>query len=211
MRIGTDLKGQLARVFQVLVAGEHLAQECALKQTALATERKTRSFFVTQAQQERQHARIFQSAASALAPRGNVSHSPALRALHRYGERLTADLECGNLAGSLVGMQVVLEGVGAMVLNAMDAELNRRGDHYAALRRRLLLQEDAHHAFGLRCLEQLCANTPAVSHSLVAAGREYSALSIDILSACEEHFFYLGADSRCYRPVLPVSLSGNAA
>jgi 1,2-phenylacetyl-CoA epoxidase catalytic subunit len=210
MRIGTDLKGQLAHLFQVLVAGERLAQECAQRQALLAPERKTRSFLLTQAQQEGLHAWVFQRAASALAPRGSVGDSPALRAMFHYRERLFADLDRGNLAGSLVGMQVVLEGVGARVLKEMDAELRRRGDRHAALRRRLLLQEDAHHAFGLRCIQRLCAETPAASALLATAGREYTALSIDMLTACEELFLYLGAEPQLYQPALPACLGGNA-
>lgn len=211
MRIGTDLKGQLARLFQVLVAGERLAQECALRQALLAPERKTRSFLATQARQEGLHAWVFHCAASALVPRGSASDSPPLRAMHLYRERLFADLDSGNLAGSLVGMQVVLEGVGARVLKEMDTELRRRGDRHAALRRRLLLQEDAHHAFGLRCIERLCAETPAASALLATAGGEYTALSIGILSACEELFLYLGADPQFHQPALPACLRGNAA
>ena len=210
MRIGTNLKGQLAHLFQVLVAGERLAQECALRQLHLAPERNTRSFLAAQARQEGLHAWVFHSAASALAPRGSSSDSPALCAMHRYRERLLVDLDSGNLAGSLVGMQVVLEGVGAMVLKEMDTELRRRGDRYAVLRRGLLLQEDAHHAFGLRCIEHLCVETPDASALLAAAGGEYAALSVDILTACEELFLYLGADPQLYQPALPACLSGGA-
>ena len=209
MRIGTDLKGQLAHLFQVLVAGEQLAQECVLRQVLLAPERKTRNFLATQAQQEALHARVFSRAASALAPRGSVSDSPALCAMRHYRERLLADLDDENLGGSLVGMQVVLEGVGAMVLKEIDAVLRRRGDRYAALRRRVLLQEDAHHAFGLRSIERLCAETTAAYAPLVTAGREYVALSDGILTACEELFFYLGADPQFYQPLLPACLREN--
>lgn len=208
MRRGTDLKGRLAHLFQVLLAGEQLAQECAMRQALLATQRKTRQFLATQAHQEALHARLFSHAANSLAPRGGVSDSPALRVLQRYRRRLLADLDDGNLGATLIGMQVVLEGVGAIVLKEMDSVLQRRGDRYAALRRRLLLQEDAHHIFGIRSIEQLCAQTPVAIPQLVTAGQEYGELSADLLTACEELFSYLGADARFYRPVLPVCLKG---
>ena len=208
MRSGTHLKDRLAHLFQVLLAGEQLAQECAMRQTLLATERKSRLFLATQAQQEALHVRLFSRAANSLAPRGGVSDSPAVRALQRYRRRLLADLNDGNLGATLVGMQVVLEGVGAIVLKEMDSVLHRRGDRYAALRRRLLLQEDAHHVFGIRSIEYLCTQTPAVITQLVTAGQEYGELSADLLTACEELFFYLGADAQFYRPVLPACLKG---
>ena len=208
MRIGTDLKGRLAHLFQVLLTGEQLAQECAARQALLAPERKTRQFLATQAQQEALHARVFSRVASALVPRGGVSDSPAVRALQHYRRRLLADLDAVNLGATLVGMQVVLEGVGAIVLKEMDTVLRRRGDRYAALRRRLLLQEDAHHVFGIRSIEYLCTQTPAVIPQLVTAGQEYGELSADLLTTCEELFFYLGADAQFYRPVLPACLKG---
>ena len=117
MRIGTDLKGQLARVFQVLVAGEHLAQECALKQTALATERKTRSFFATQAQQERQHA---DRRPEPLAVRRRDDHDADER--HRAGEE-----DGGGGDGRDADRDVVAEA--ALVL------------HFAARRRAFLESE----------------------------------------------------------------------
>jgi hypothetical protein len=207
MRIGTDLKGQIARLFQVLIAGERLAQECAHRQAVMAPDRKMRHFLATQAKQEGFHAQVFQRAASALAARAKTFDSPALSAIKHFRERLFADLDSGNLAGSVVGMQVVLEGMGTVVLKEMDMALSRHGDRFVRLRRTFLQQEQAHHAFGLRSLERLCADEHVALPPLVMAGREYLELSGGIGAACAELFQSFGADPRFYQPDLPPWLS----
>ncbi len=209
MRIGTDLKVQIARLFQILISGERLAQECASRQAVLAPDRRMRRFLITQAKQEGFHAWVFQRAASALAPRAKAFDSRASSAIKHFRERLFADLDSGNLAGSLVGMQVVLEGMGTVVLKEMDMALSRHGNRFVPLRRTLLQQEEAHHAFGLRSLERLCADERVALPPLVMAGREYLELSGGILAACAELFQSFGADPRLYQPGLPSWLSGD--
>ena len=170
MLISAGLKGQIVHLFQILIAGERLAQECAHWQATLAPDRKIRRFLATQAKQEGQHARIFQDAVSVIDPRANTFDSPALSGINHFRKRLFADLDSGNLVGSMIGMQAVFEGMGTAVLKEMDRALNRHGDRHAQVRRTLLHQEEAHHAFGLRTLDQLCAAERVAPPLLISSG-----------------------------------------
>ncbi|MBC7945348.1 MAG: hypothetical protein H7X91_08825 [Burkholderiales bacterium] len=77
------------------------------------------------------------------------------RALRRYAERIEADLAEREFTRSLVGMQVVFEGLRAVVLRKLDIGLSEHGQCFAPLRLLLLRQEDAHHEFGVRSLQRL--------------------------------------------------------
>lgn len=195
MLIRPGLKGQIAHALDVLMLGEQLAHECAQRQAPLAAAPNIRRFLALQARQERFHARIFRQIVLALDPRARLAtmDSPAGQAMARFRERLAADLQARDLPASLVGMQLVLEGVGAAMLKDIDHALGRRGDRFAALRHTLRRQEEAHHAFGLHTLERLTASQPELTPRLRVVARDYHQLGSTILSACDEAFHALGA------------------
>ena len=195
MLIRTGLKRQLAHALRVLLQGEQLAHECAQRQATLATGGNIRRFLALQARQERFHAEVFSQIMLTLDPRAAVAtaDSPACRAMVQWQRRLSADLAARDLPSSLVGMQLVLEGVGAAILKDVDSALDRRGERFAALRRTLRRQEEAHHAFGLRTLERLAASQPELTPRLRAAATDYQHLSATVISECDEVFHALGA------------------
>lgn len=195
MLIRTGLKRQLAHALQVLLQGEQLAQECAQRQATLATGANIRRFLALQARQERFHAEVFRQIVLALDPRAALTpaDSPACRAMIQFRQRLSADLDARDLPSSLVGMQIVLEGAGAAILKDIDDALDRRGERFAALRRTLRRQEEAHHAFGLHALKRLTASQPELTPRLCAAASDYQRLSAAVMSGCDEAFQALGA------------------
>lgn len=196
MHIGPSTQIYIARLCHTLAYGERLAQNCARRQAELTAEPKMRRFLLQQAQQENFHALIFQGAVAVLAPKQPVA-SPASDALQDYGKRLEADLETGKLAESLLGMQVVLEGLGSVVLEEIGIALSQHGSLFAPFRR-LLQQEDTHHAFGLHALEQLRARDGVEAQQLQAAGRDYLELSDQALLACCELFQHFDSDPGDY-------------
>lgn len=207
MLIRTDLKRQLAHALQVLLQGEQLAHECAQRQATLATAGNIRRFLALQARQERFHADVFRQIVLALDSRAALAtgDSPACRAMVQWQRRLRADLDSCDLPSSMVGMQLVLEGVGAAILKDIDSALDRRGERFATLRRTLRRQEEAHHAFGVRTVERLAAAQPELTPRLRAAASDYQHLSATVMSECDEVFQALGATT-LPAPALPAWL-----
>jgi len=83
---GRDLR--IARLFNVLWHGEHIACAIAMRQGRACREPKARRFFALQATQEALHAAVFHAAAVLLAPRGRSLRTPAI-----VGTRLLAASE----------------------------------------------------------------------------------------------------------------------
>lgn len=189
MHIGASTQMHIARLFHALAYGERLAQDCARRQAELAADPKMRRFLLRQAQQENFHALVFEGAVAVLAPKEAVA-SPATDALQDYRKRLEADLDTGKLAESLLGMQVVLEGLGNVVLEKIDITLSQHGSRFAPFRRLLHQQEEAHHAFGLHSLEQLLRDDSALIHRLRAAGKDYLECSQTALESCADVFLH---------------------
>ncbi|MEO7760803.1 MAG: hypothetical protein ABIS68_02700 [Casimicrobiaceae bacterium] len=188
MHIGPHVNARIADLFNALVLGERLAQGCAHRQAVIAADTKIRHFFTHQAQQEAFHALVLKGTVAVLDCKRNAD-TPLIQALHAYGARLEADLDARRLAPSLLGMQVMLEGIGAVVLQKLDVSLSDRHiPRFAPFRRLVLKQEDAHHAFGLHMLKQIITADPAQIEPLRAAARDYLALARDLLIACSELF-----------------------
>lgn len=182
---GRDLR--IARLFNVLWHGERIACAIAMRQARVCREPKARRFFALQATQEALHATVFHAAATLLAPRGRSLRTPAIAALDDYRRRLDDDLAAGDLAGSVVGLQVVLEGLGDVVLKRLNPELNRHGARFAPWQQLLLAQEDTHHAFGCRWVKR-CSG--AALPALAASARDYLSFGTRLLAASEELFGY---------------------
>src|SRR3989304_2983822 len=111
---------RIARLVNVLGHGERIACAITMRQGRVCRDPKARRFFALQATQEALHATVFHAAATLLAPRGRSWRTPAIAVLDDYRRRLDDDLAAGDFAGSVVGLQVVLEGLGEVGLKRLN-------------------------------------------------------------------------------------------
>lgn len=199
----SDRDLRIARLFNVLWHGERIACAIAMRQARVCREPRARRFFALQATQEALHATVFHAAATLLAPRGRTLQTPAIAVLDEYRRRLDDDLAAGDLDGSVVGLQVVLEGLGDVVLKHMNPQLNRHGSRFAPWQKLLLAQEDTHHAFGCRWVRR---SSSAALPALAASARDYLGLGTRLLDASEDLFGYGLSTSVSYGAQLRASL-----
>jgi hypothetical protein len=153
MLVKSDERVPLARLLKFIERGERLAHDCAQAQAALAPEAGMQKFLLGQARQEGIHAVSFKWAIGWLAPR-HVGDVPFLKPFDQYAKRLHAALQREDFAESLLAEQVILEGLGEALLKKIEAGLINRRAPFQRLRRMLLYQEEAHHAFGVRILQR---------------------------------------------------------
>jgi rubrerythrin len=153
MLVGHDERVPIARLLTFLEHGERMAHECAKAQATLSNDPKTRRFLLNQAKQEAMHARVFQGAIAWLAPK-HLRDTPFLPALEEYRMILDDALARRDLTETFLAEQVVLEGLGEAVLTRIEQGLVKRAAPFGRLRRILLHQEEAHHGFGRRRIEQ---------------------------------------------------------
>lgn len=196
----------IARLLQFLTHGERLAHECAQAQAALATDERSRRFLLGQARQERLHAVIFQGAIAWLAPR-RLGACALLLPLERYRARLETAIRERNFIETVLAEQIILEGLGEAILQRIEDGLAKRRAGFGRLRRVLLHQEEAHHAFGCRVLERAIAGGRADPARLRERAEEYLALSDAMVLALRELFASVdedatawAADTRSYLP-----------
>ena len=206
--IGADKATRIARLFHLLWQGECIARDAAGVQARICRDPKVRRFFALQAGQEALHATVFHGAATLLARRGCSLRTPAIAVLDDYRRRLDDDLAAGDLAGSVVGLQVVLEGLGDVVLKRLNPELNGHGARFAPWQKMLLAQEDTHHAFGCRWVEHSPSDELP---GLAATACGYRDLATRVLNASEELFGYGISTAESYgerlRATLPAALT----
>ena len=201
--IDTGCELRIARLFHALWHGERIACAIAMRQARVCHEPRARRFFALQATQEALHATVFLAAATLLAPRARSLRTPAIAALDDYRRRLDDDLAAGDLAGSVVGLQVVLEGLGEVVLKRLNPELNRHGARFAPWQKLLLAQEDIHHAFGCRWIRR---GSGSALPALAASARDYLSLGSRVLAASEELFGYGLSTAASYEAQLRATL-----
>ena len=163
---------RLARLLHVLRHGEILAAEVSLRQSRMAPAPWMTRALRVQAAQERGHAAI---AGVALQLVGEPAPAPdTTRALRR---RLACDLDAGDLAASMVGLQGVVEHLGEALLDALGACHHPAGAVLHALRRKVLMQERGHVQLGARCLHTLALDSNARTPR-AAAFDDYRALGV---------------------------------
>ena len=137
-----------------LARGERVARRVAGRQAQLATDPRMIRFFRSQARQEHMHALVFDGFARALgAPPFGEGHDP----YRAYELQLDGAADRGDLLETVLGTQIVLEALGEMMLARLDRGIARRGDIFSRLRRRVMTQEAAHHAFGEAVVAQTTA------------------------------------------------------
>lgn len=187
----------IARLFGFLQHGEWLARDVAARQARLADTPVLRRFLTVQSRQEAFHAVVFEGAAHWLAPRG--VRPPAPKPLARYHTYIELALARGDLAESLLALQVLFEGLGDTVLRAIDAGIERRGDGFAQLRRALQMQEQAHHAFGVCVLDRLLAGGNASMDRLRERANAYLGLIDGVFQDLADLFADFGENPADYR------------
>jgi hypothetical protein len=144
-RLGDAHRGALGTFLRLLARGERVAQRMATRQAKIATEPRMVRFLRSQARQEHMHALIFDGFARALgAPSPRLDDDP----YRIYALQLQDAADRGDFHETVLGTQVVLEALGEVLLERLDRGIARRGDFLLRLRRRILAQEAAHHAFG---------------------------------------------------------------
>jgi rubrerythrin len=185
MLVGHDERVPIARLLTFLEHGERMAHECAKAQATLSNDPKTRRFLLNQAKQEAMHARVFQGAIAWLAPK-HLRDTPFLPALEEYRTILDDALARRDLTETFLAEQVVLEGLGEAVLTRIEQGLTKRAAPFGQLRRILLHQEEAHHGFGRRQMEQAIERGETDVEDLRRRAQQYLALTdAMVLTLCD--------------------------
>jgi hypothetical protein len=202
-----DERVPIARLLTFLEHGERMAHACAKAQATLAPDTKAQRFLTTQARQEAIHAVVFQGAIAWLAPR-HLGEAPFLPALEEYRRLLDGALARGDWFESVLAEQVILEGLGEAILTRIDRGMDKRQAPFRSLRRMLLHQEEAHHGFGRRVLEQAMAEGMIDANALRRRAPDYLALTESmVLTLChlfetiDEDASAWAADVRTFLPV----------
>lgn len=188
---------QIARLFDFLLLGERLAGDMAAQQVRLAPAPKLGRFLQTQARQETFHAVVFQGVIHWLAPRGvRTPHHPSME---RYRGLMESALARGDLAESLLALQVLLEAMGDVVLEAIDAGIERRGLGFKRLRRMLRQQEQTHHAFGVHQLTSLVSADATQQARLQRQAQNYLEIIDAMFAELRASFLDFGENPSDYR------------
>jgi hypothetical protein len=145
LTLAPERRKALGLFLRLLARGERTAHVAARTQAAHASERRDRRFLHAQARQEAFHALLFDAFASWLgAPTPILATDPYAE----FEARVVGAARAGCYVETVVATQGVLEALGATMLGRLDAGLARHGCGFLRLRRALLRQEAAHHAFG---------------------------------------------------------------
>ena len=145
---------RLARLLQVLRSGEQLAAQTALQQSQMAPLPWMSRALAAQAAQERSHATMAATALTLIGER----HS-AVNVMQPLYQRLGLDLDTGNLADTMLGLQGVVEHLGEALLEVLGAHAHPAGAVLHALHEKVLRQERGHVLLGTRCLQTLRTST----------------------------------------------------
>ncbi len=197
MLVRSDERVPLARLLQFLEHGERLAHDCAWAQSVLAPDAGMRRFLIGQARQEALHAAVFQSAVTWLAPR-HLEACPVLPPLERYRALIDEAIRERRFAETLLAEQIILEGLGSAILKRLEAGLVKRKAGFGRLRRILLHQEEAHHAFGRRALERAIEAGQASPEALRERAPEYLAVADAMVLALGDLFASIDEDAGAY-------------
>lgn len=197
MFIHPDQRAPIARLLQFLRDGEYLASDCARAQAQLAPDSGMRRFLRSQARQESYHAIVFQANIAWLAPR-HLGACPLLPPLARYRTLIEDAIRRGDFAETLMGEQIILEGLGEAILERIEEGLAKRNAPFERLRRMLLQQEEAHHGFGCRTLERMFAAGVTAPETLRDRGQEYLALTHAMVATLADLFTSIEEDSTAW-------------
>ncbi len=205
MLLAANYSKQVARLFGFLALGEQLSRDCARKQAKLATDPGMRRFLLMQARQEAFHKRLFDGAILYLAPRG-IHRPPSLMPLERYHSLIERALHQRKLTETLLAQQVLLEGLGEVLLHRIDQGMTDRRMGLERLRRLVLAQEHAHHTFGQRRIERHISAEDDARESLRRHTEVYLLLIEQMFSDLLEFFEFFDEDPQTYLSDLRRSL-----
>ncbi|MEM7027901.1 MAG: hypothetical protein AAF410_06735 [Pseudomonadota bacterium] len=193
-----DEQKQIARLFAFLLQGEQLAFDCAKKQAELFTDKRSQRFLKNQVRQERFHSQVFKSGVGILAPRG-VINVPGQKEMQTYRQLVTEALDRGDKAESLLGMQIMLEGVGDVAVQHISAGFDYRDVGFMCRRVRHLIlgQEDAHHTFGIKRFNSLF-DSEDVPDYLQQRSQDYLHLLEALMLSVTELFEYFDESAEHY-------------
>jgi len=206
MLVRPDEKMPIARLLTFLEYGERMAQDCAAKQAVAVQDAGAARFLRSQSRQEAMHAYVFQGAIAWLAPRHRGA-APFLPALETYRQKLDGALARGDVLETFLAEQIILEGLGKAILNRIEAGLAKRDAPFGRLRRMLLQQEEAHHAFGERMIDRAVAAERIDHAQLRRSAQDYFALTqtmvftlADLFDTIDEDASAWAEDVRKYLP-----------
>lgn len=199
MRIRSNTRVELGRLFACLEFGERVAHDCALRQVEISEVMSNRRFLVRQAQQELHHGQVFGKVILCLTPRGA---RPVPTALHQF--RTGLERACGrrDLLESLVGQQIVLESFGELVLHKLNNKLDQRHVGFRRLRRTVLHQEHGHRAFGERVVGRLVAQDSVLRARAYDIAEQYLDLIDTVIDQLQPLFEVVEADAGLYKAEL---------
>ncbi len=187
----------LAQLLRFMELGEHLAHDCAQKQSGLAPEPGMQKFLSGQARQEGYHAFVFHGAIRWLAPKAHQS-SEITEQMNHYRQLVETAIAEKDFAETLVAEQIILEGLGEAILKKIEVGLVKRGAPFTRLRRMLIHQEEAHHQFGLRILSKMIEQDEESIDSLRKKSERYLPLAKTMLFSAEDAFVSLKEDPQDY-------------
>ena len=208
MLFAPDEAIQISRMLLLLKRGEEVARDCARLQAKLKADDAPRvaRFLRSQSRQENFHAQTLQAAVLWLAPK-QLRHKPQSPAMETLYQRCCQAIAEGRYAESILAIQIVLEGMGEVVLRAIDSDMERRKMGLRKLRHIIVHQEVAHHTFGLRQLDGAIAAEQREPAEMITLSQEYLDLSERIFADLSEVFAYFGEDpaqfQRSVRGALP--------
>ncbi len=197
MWVRPDEKMPIARLLTFLEYGERMAHDCAKSQAALSEDAGTRRFLLSQAKQEAMHAVVFQGAIAWLAPK-HLRDVPFLPALEEYRRIVNDALARRDLTETFLAEQVVLEGLGEAILTRIEQGLVKRAAPFGRLRRILLRQEESHHGFGRRQIEQAIARGETDVKNLEQRAHRYLALTDDMVFTLCDLFDSIDEDATAW-------------
>jgi hypothetical protein len=197
MLVHPDEKVPIARLLTFLEHGERMAHDCAKAQAGLAEDSGTRRFLLSQAKQEAMHARVFQGAIVWLAPK-HFRDAPFLPALEAYRRILDDALARRDLMETFLAEQVVLEGLGEAILTRIEQGLVTRAAPFGPLRRILLKQEEAHHGFGRRKIEDAIKRGETDGKDLRQRAQQYLGLTDAMVLALGDLFDSIDEDATAW-------------
>jgi hypothetical protein len=197
MLVKTDERVPLAQLLKFLELGEQLASQCARDQTVFAPEKEMKKFLSGQARQEEFHALSFKWAIGWLAPR-HLGAAPFMKPFEEYRILLNDSIQRKDFIESLLAEQIILEGLGEMMLKKIEAGLIKRNAPFRRLRRILIHQEQAHHAFGLRILQRAIDRDETNIEQLRDRAQEYVGLADGMMTSVTDLFASIDEDPKEY-------------
>ena len=210
MNIHPGEHAQIARLLHILAHGERMAQTCAARQADLAPQTEVTRFLRLQSRQEAAHARLFNAGAIWLGG-GHASRPFIPPAMVRYENDLTTALDSGSLAETLLAQQVIMEGLGEIVLANIAAGVRRRHGILHRLHHTLLRQEETHLAFGRLQINNMLSSGQISRDVLQQQASHYLALAEGLLDELQEMFDFFNENTAQYKAALRSSIASALA